>query len=239
MEKKVYVTYIYDRSYTIEYGDYLLVFDYARGLLDIEESKNTVFFVGSRDKKSYTPEIFNIKDLRSLSYILNKDLADFKYEKNIIYLNKDELGMTALKKLYKKDNVSLIGPKEETKTKDLKVRTYRMGDKRLGFLIEISNIRIFYGGASDLSKVSDGDFLSLRKAFEETRPDLVFLPISPGANISYVDRLIKDGAPQIFFPTAIGSREDLSLDFKRSYSYPDTDLRSIKKPGQSVEIEVS
>ena len=48
MSEKVFVNYIYDSCYSIEYGDYFLVFDYARGLLDIPENKNIIFFAFSK-----------------------------------------------------------------------------------------------------------------------------------------------------------------------------------------------
>lgn len=43
MSEKVLVNYIYDSCYSLAYGDYFLVFDYAEGLLDIPESKHIIF----------------------------------------------------------------------------------------------------------------------------------------------------------------------------------------------------
>ena len=84
MSEKVFVNYIYDSCYSLSYGDYFLVFDYAKGLLEIPESKHIIFFATDKGGNSYTEEILNLSKLKSIAYILNKNVSNLAYQDNII-----------------------------------------------------------------------------------------------------------------------------------------------------------
>lgn len=245
MSEKVFVNYIYDSCYSIEYGDYFLVFDYARGLLDIPENKNIIFFASNKEKDSYTEEIFNLVGLDSLNYILNKNIADLKYDGNIIYLNKDKLKMKNLKKLYSKDNVHFMSADSrlilDFSDQDLKVSAFSIDGFSLGFLIEIDSLVIFYGGSINLDKIDLDDYLDLLDELSSAKPDMVFLPISKlnKTSLSHLDKLINDADSQLFFPTKIGGIEEESLEFKKFYKNKTTDIRSINRVNQEIEIEIN
>lgn len=245
MSEKVFVNYIYDSCYSIEYGDYFLVFDYARGLLDIPENKNIIFFASNKEKDSYTEEIFNLVGLDSLNYILNKNIADLKYDGNIIYLNKDKLKMKNLKKLYSKDNVHFMSADSrlilDFSDQDLKVSAFSIDGFSLGFLIEIDSLVIFYGGSIDLDKIDFDDYIDLLDELSSAKPDIVFLPITKlnKTSLSHLDKLINDADSQLFFPTKIGGIEEESLEFKKFYKNKTTDIRSINRVNQEIEIEIN
>lgn len=245
MSEKVFVNYIYDSCYSIEYGDNFLVFDYARGLLDIPENKNIIFFASNKEKDSYTEEIFNLVGLDSLNYILNKNIADLKYDGNIIYLNKDKLKMKNLKKLYSKDNVHFMSADSrlilDFSDQDLKVSAFSIDGFSLGFLIEIDSLVIFYGGSINLDKIDLDDYLDLLDELSSAKPDMVFLPISKlnKTSLSHLDKLINDADSQLFFPTKIGGIEEESLEFKKFYKNKTTDIRSINRVNQEIEIEIN
>lgn len=245
MSEKVFVNYIYDSCYSIEYGDYFLVFDYARGLLDIPENKNIIFFASNKEKDSYTEEIFNLVGLDSLNYILNKNIADLKYDGNIIYLNKDKLKMKNLKKLYSKDNVHFMSADSrlilDFSDQDLKVSAFSIDGFSLGFLIEIDYLVIFYGGSINLDKIDLDDYLDLLDELSSAKPDMVFLPISKlnKTSLSHLDKLINDADSQLFFPTKIGGIEEESLEFKKFYKSKTTEIRSINRVNQEIEIEIN
>lgn len=245
MSEKVFVNYIYDSCYSIEYGDYFLVFDYARGLLDVPENKNIIFFASNKEKDSYTEEIFNLVGLDSLNYILNKNIADLKYDGNIIYLNKDKLKMKNLKKLYSKDNVHFMSADSrlilDFSDQDLKVSAFSIDGFSLGFLIEIDSLVIFYGGSIDLDKIDFDDYIDLLDELSSAKPDMVFLPISKlnKTSLSHLDKLINDADSQLFFPTKIGGIEEESLEFKKFYKNKTTDIRSINRVNQEIEIEIN
>lgn len=244
MSEKVLVNYIYDSCYSLACGDYFLVFDYAEGLLDIPESRHIIFFATDKGEKSYTEDIFNLGKLRSLTYVLNKNIRDLKYKDNVIYLNKDEIGMKDLKKLYKRDNVYLLGEDDKLSLNfnddEVFVRAFSLDGIRLSFLIEVEDLIIFYGGSMDLEKVDDDRYLDLLDELRFENPDIIFLPITDlnKKSLAYLDKIIDDADSQILFPTKIGDREEVSLEFKEFYRSNFTDIRAITKANERVEIDI-
>lgn len=241
---KVFVNYIYDSAYTIEYRDYFLVFDYARGVLDIPENKNIIFFASAKGKDSYTEEIFNLGELDSLNYILNKSILDFKYDGNIIYLNKDKLKMKDLKKLYAKDNVHFMEPDSRMRLdftdEEIIISAFSVDGFTLGYLIEIESLVIFYGGSFNLDKIDEDAYLDLLDELSDSKPDMIFLPITnlDKTSLAHLDKLISDADSQIFFPTKIGGVEEESAEFRKFYKSKTTDIRDIKKANQEIEIDI-
>lgn len=244
MSEKVFVNYIYDSCYSLAYGDYFLVFDYAKGLLDIPESKHIIFFATDKGEESYTEEIFNLSKLKSLNYVLNENIRDLKYQDNIIYLNKDKLGMKDLKNLYKRANVYLLGEDNKLRLdiggEDLFVRTFSLDGKKLGFLIEIEDLIFFYGGSMDFENIDNDRYLDLLDELGFENPDIIFLPITDlnKKSLAYLDKIIIDANSQILFPTKIGDRERESLEFKKIYKSNSTDIRAIKGPNETLEIDM-
>lgn len=244
MSEKVYTNYIYDSCYSLEYGDLFLVFDYARGILDIPESKHSLFFVTENDEKAYTTEIFNLAKLKSINYIINESVRNLKYQDNVIYLNKDELGMKDLKDLYKKEEVRLVREGDflnfKLADKNLKVKCFSLEKSSLSYLIRIDSLVIFYSGNTNFDGIDDEAYLDLLDILEEEKIDIIFLPIYPldEKSFAYLDTLVKVSESQIFFPTNIGGREEISKEFKEKYKNKSLDIRQIRKLNEEIEIEV-
>lgn len=244
MSEKVYANYIYDSCYSLEYGEMFLVFDYARGILDIPETKHSLFFVTKNDENSYTTEIFNLAKLKSINYILSESVRDLKYQDNIIYLNKDELGMKNLKDLYNKENVKLVKDHDflsfKLGDKNIRVKCFSLDKSSLAYLIRIDSLVIFYGGNINLNEIDDSSYLDLLDILEEEKIDIIFLPIYPldEKSFAYLDTLVKVSESQIFFPTKIGGREPISKEFKEKYNNKNLDIRKISKLNEEIEIEV-
>lgn len=245
MSEKVFVNYIYDSCYSLSCGDYFLVFDYAKGILDIPESKHVIFFVTDKGGESYTEEIFNLGSLKSLNYVINKNICDLKYKDNIIYLNKDEFGMKELKKLYNRNNVYLLDEDDSLCLNfgldDVFIKTFSLDGDKIGYLIEFDSILIFYGGSLNLDRVDDERYLDLIDELEIENPDIIFLPIDDltKSSLAYLDKLISSSESQIFFPTKIGDKEELSFNFKKNYKAISTDIMSIYEANERIEIEIN
>ena len=58
-------------------------------------------------------------------------------------------------------------------------------------------------------------------------------------SLAYLDKLISSSESQIFFPTKIGGKEELSLDFKNFYKANITDIRSIDEANERIEIDIN
>ena len=152
--------------------------------------------------------------------------------------------MKDLKKLYKRDNVYLLGEDDKLslhyKGDEVFVRTFSLDGIRLGFLIEVEDLIIFYGGSMDLEKVDDDRYLDLLDELRFENPDIIFLPITDlnKKSLAYLDKIIDDADSQILFPTKIGDREEISLEFKEFYRSNFTDIRAITKANERVEIDI-
>ena len=244
MSEKVYANYIYDSCYSLEYGELFIVFDYARGILDIPETKHSLFFVTENDEKAYTTEIFNLEKLKSIDYIINESVRNLKYQDNVIYLNKDELGMKELKDLYNRQEVKLVKEGDflnfKLGDKNLKVKCFSLDRSSLAYLIRIDSLVIFYGGHINFDTIDDEAYLDLLDYLEEEKIDIIFLPIYPldEKSLAYLDSLVKVSESQIFFPTNIGGREAISKEFKDKYKNKALDIRQIEKLNEEIEIEV-
>ena len=244
MDKKVFVNYIFDSSYSIEYGDYLLVFDYAKGILDLKESKNIIFFVSSKNEGHFTTEIFNIPEIKSVRYIINSDLSSLEKEDNIIYLNNDQLSMRDLKIIYKSNQVDLIGPGEdiniEINNECIDIKSIGFDEESMGYLVYIGPIRIFYGGALDFDNMDMYALENLIYELNEEEADIVFLPIDKMSSKSskYLERIFREVDSQIFFPCKIGGIEEESIEFAKKYSSYNIDIRNIYKINDRIEIDL-
>lgn len=244
MDRKVFVNYIYDSSYSIEYGDYLLVFDYAKGILDLTESKNIIFFVSSKSADHFTSEIFNIPELRSVRYIINSDLMSLEKEDNIIYLNNDQLNMKDLKKIYRSNHVDIVSPGDDIRIEinkdNIDIRAIGFGGKSLGYLIDIGLLSIFYGGSIDFDIIDKYTLENLIYDLREDETDLIFLPIDIKSKKSSqnLGRILKEVGSQIFFPCKIGGVEESSIDFAKKYCNSKTDIRKIYKANDKIEIDL-
>src|SRR5699024_8195620 len=109
MIEKIIITYIYHSCYTVEIGDYFIIFDYYKGVLNIPDDKKVIFVVSHGHSDHYTSEILKIPNMDSYNYILSEDIANLQRDDNIIYIKDTKIGMDQLKSLYKSKNVLLIG----------------------------------------------------------------------------------------------------------------------------------
>ena len=145
MYDDIKVNYVGENCYSLEIGDYLLVFDYCNGILNIPDDKKTIFFATSNKEGHYTQEILKLFDMANFSYVLSSDIAYDRGEGNVIYLNDEGLSVENLKNLYKKKNVIFINPAERYKiNKDIEISTFACEESGLSFLVKIFDFTIFY-----------------------------------------------------------------------------------------------
>ena len=233
MYDDIKVNYVGENCYSLEIGDYLLVFDYCNGILNIPDDKKTIFFATSNKDGHYTQEILKLFDMANFSYVLSSDIAYDKGEGNVIYLNDDGLSVEKLKDLYKKKNVIFINPAERYKiNKDIEISTFACEESGLSFLVKIFDFTIFYTGESvffDKGEESTGFINYLYEIFErEGEVDLGFFPIRTDGGVN----------PQIFFPLNIDEDFEMSKEFSASFTENPTDVRSIDEDNQEFEIDM-
>ena len=246
MYDDIKVNYVGENCYSLEIGEYLLVFDYCNGILNIPDDKKTIFFATSNRAGHYTQEILKLFDMDNFSYILSSDIAYDKGEGNVIYLNNEGLSVEKLKDLYKKKNVIFINPSEKYKlNKDIEVLSFSSKGSGLSFLVRILGFSIFYTGESiffDKAKENTELINYLYEIFDrEGEIDLGFFPIRTDegeGNFTYPRSFIEIFDPQIFFPLNVDEDFKMSKDFAVSFSDNPTDVRFIDEDNQALEIDM-
>lgn len=246
MYDDIKVNYVGENCYSLEIGDYLLVFDYCNGILNIPDDKKTIFFATSNKDGHYTQEILKLFDMANFSYVLSSDIAYDKGEGNVIYLNDDGLSVENLKDLYKKKNVIFVNSAERHMiNKDIEIFTFAKKRSGLSFLVKISGFSIFYTGESVFFEKAEESMEFINYLYEiyesEGEIDLGFFPIRTDKgdeSFAYPKSFIEIFDPQIFFPLNIHEDFKMSKDFAGSFTDNPTDVRSIEEDNQEFEIDM-
>lgn len=246
MYDDIKVNYVGENCYSLEIGEYLLVFDYCNGILNVPDDKKTIFFATSNRDGHYTQEILKLFDMDNFSYVLSSDIAYDKGEGNVIYLNDEGLSVENLKDLYKKKNVIFINSSDRFKiNKDIEVLSFSAKGSGLSFFVKIFDFSIFYTGESIFFEQGEGNTELINYLYEifdrEGEIDLGFFPIRTdggGASFSYPRSFIEIFNPQIFFPLNIDEDFEMSKDFATSFSDNPTDVRFIDEDNQDFEIDM-
>lgn len=84
MQDEIIITYVYHSCYTVESKDLFLVFDYYKGLLNIPEDKEVIFFASHEHEDHYTSEILKVPDMQNKTYVLSNDIGKSPTNENII-----------------------------------------------------------------------------------------------------------------------------------------------------------
>ena len=246
MYDDIKVNYVGENCYSLELGEYLLVFDYCNGILNVPDDKKTIFFATSNRDGHYTQEILKLFNMDNFSYVLSSDIAYDRGEGNVIYLNNEGLSVENLKDLYKKKNVIFVNSSESYRiNKDIEILSFSYRGSGLSFIVKIFDFSIFYTGESiffDKGEESIDLINYLYGIFEEEGEiDLGFFPIRTDGgeeSFSYPKSFIEIFDPQIFFPLNIDEDFEMSKDFAGSFSDNPTDVRSIEEDNQEFEIDM-
>ncbi|WP_243343422.1 MBL fold metallo-hydrolase [Anaerococcus sp. AGMB09787] len=240
MEDEIIVTFIKDNCYSVEIGDYFLVFDYYRGILNIPDDKKTIFVVSSKEEGHYTSEILKLYEMENFTYILNSDIAYDKSDGKVIYLKSNNLSIENLKNLYRAKNVRFIeGDKNYWIGKDIEINTFELGGG-LSLILSIGDINILYLATGLVNETLDEEDLEGLLDLDYDI-DLAFVPIldkNLRLRTKRVERLVDMIRPQIVFPIGFNNREDLSQELYKNIDLPYSDFRYIGKDIKSFVIDI-
>jgi len=165
--KPLKVEYLYHSGYTIESGNYFLVFDYFRGNLTIPTDKQVIVFSSHGHPDHFNEEIFRwSRENGSIIYILSDDID-----------------------VHSTETIKRMGPYEKLNVHDLTVETLGSTDMGVSFLVKLEGSVIFFAG--DLhwwywDDDSKGEKRRMETAFKDEIErlkgqiiDLAFVPIDP------------------------------------------------------------
>lgn len=255
MIEKIIITYIYHSCYSVEIGDYFIIFDYYKGVLNIPEDKNVIFVASHGHSDHYTSEILKIPNMKNYTYILSIDIAHLESDDNIIYIKENKLGMDQLKSLYNSKNVYLVDPYQfkeiNIKGRKISIKTFGSTDEGISIIIYIDGIEIFHAGDLNYWAWEDYDDKSVKKEYYafidqiekiKNEPiDIAFFPVDYrlGENYYKGPKIFADTIkPQLMFPIHSGDHEKISLKFAREIKLKETVFRPIIDKGQKIIVDI-
>lgn len=257
MIEKIIVTYIYHSCYTVEIGDYFLIFDYFKGILNIPDDKNVIFISTHGHEDHYTSEILKVPNMDQMTYILSSDIGELKKNENIIYIKDNKLGVEQLKSLYNSSNVHFVRKDKIyniklTNGNSIMVKTYGSTDLGISILVNIEGVNIFHAGDLNFWAWPDNDdatmkeehdtYLAEIEKIKKENIDIAFVPIDYRLGENYdkgAEIFIEEVAPQVLFPMHSGSHEDITIKFVKEHSFKNTFVRSIFEQNQKTIININ
>lgn len=256
MPEKIIVTYIYHSCYTVEIGDFFIIFDYFKGPLKIPVGKQVIFISSHSHHDHYTSEILKLPNMKENIYILSQDIADLDQEDNIIFVKNNKINIEDLKSIYTSRNIHILG---SDKTSDirlrdgkiLKVRTFGSTDKGFSILLDLEGINIFHAGDLNFRARPSNDAETMKKEYDDFmrevekiknyQVDLAFFPVDYRLEENFDkggEIFIKEIRPQLFFPMHSGGHEEVYFKFAKKYEREETVIGQIYRPNQEITIEI-
>lgn len=256
MLDKITITYVYHSCYTVEIGDYFLIFDYYKGKLEIPDDKKVIFIASHGHEDHYTDEILKLPKMDSYTYILSSDIGDLETEDNIIYIKDNKLGIEQLKSLYNSDNVHFVGPDEakDIRLEDgrsISIKTFGSTDLGISILLYVEGISIFHSGDLNFWAWPDNDEATMQDEYDQMMEeiekikkndiDISFFPVDHRLKENYYKGakiFAQEVKPQILFPLHSGGHEDITLKFAKDHPLKETVFRPMLGQGQKVIVDI-
>lgn len=252
MEKEIKIKFIYHSCYTMEFEDYILIFDYFQGELPKNPKNKKLIFISTHSHYDhFTKKILEIGNPEENIYILSSDIQDLLQKDNIIYLEDKEkdLDIATHKFLRNNDNVYFVKPDEVIDIEDFTVKTFGSTDQGISFTLSLDYLTIFYAGdlnnwiwpedSPEERKQMEEDFLKeILKIDEEV--DIAFFPIDPRLK-DYYDKgaslFLEHIEPQMIFPLHFKDDCAFTQKFYRDYNEKyNTEIRVINNLGDEFII---
>lgn len=242
MLKDIKIEYIYHSGFSLSFEDKTFVFDYYKGKLP-DLNKDTSFFVTHSHEDHYNPEIFNLPDSQSYTYILSNDLLNYDKKDNIIMLSSQEK-IESLKNPHG-DRTYYVGENDQVSVNDFSLKTFGSTDKGVSMLLTYKGIRIFHAGDLNLwvwdedteeerKKMYD-DFTEIVDKVSKYGVDIAFFPLDPRLEDRYADGFnifVDKVKPSIIFPMHFKDQISYNLQYMSEFKDRSQIFRPIFKENQ-------
>lgn len=252
MEKEIKIKFIYHSCYTMEFENYILIFDYFEGDLPKNPKNKKLIFIATHSHYDhFSKKILEIGNPEENIYILSSDIQDLLQKDNIIYLedkNKD-VDISALKFLRNSDNVYFVKPDEVLDIEDFTIKTFGSTDQGISYTLSLEYLTLFYAGdlnnwiwpedSPEERKEMEEDFLKEIQKIDEGI-DIAFFPIDPRLKDNYdkgARLFLELIEPQMIFPLHFKDDCAFTARFYEEYKdkYP-TEIREVKNLGDEFII---
>ncbi len=233
------ITYLTHNCFTIEKEDKVFLFDYPSGRYITNKLKNTIsriakdsdlfIFISHSHPDHYNPDIFELKEIAEKTYFVLSD--------DVLLSSRD-----------KNEVVKAVEPDEQYEIEGLTVKTYKSNDQGVAFLIEMSEIKIYYGG--DLAKWDWPEWNAEKRkskvdVYEDVLRELKRLDIDIA--FSNMDERLESWAgpvefinkvrPEYFIPMHTFGNEEWIDDLLKVNLPDDVDIFKYEKTGDTLDLK--
>ena len=248
-ERKVLIRYLYHSGFTVEYGDYFLVFDYFKQnspMPDIRHEisvhKRPFVFVSHGHYDHYNPIIFKWKDANpNLRYIVSRDVK-------VQSQNVRDAGIKNAE-----SSCIFMEPYERIEAGGIAVSAYGSTDIGVSFLLDVNGLRIFHAGdlnwwhwaeestAEELGEEEE-KFKNEVSRLERERIDILFFPVDPRLGEYYWlggGYMMEKFHPGLFVPMHFADNPGITRRFAEKMADTGGKIAEISYAGQVFEYRIS
>lgn len=222
--------YIYHSGFKVETKDFVLIFDYYQGAVELPEGKKIYVFSSHAHPDHFNPDILQWeKKHPNLQYIFSSDIKEYPPLQGSNYV--------------------FLDPYTEIALENLKVKTFGSTDEGVSFLVETEDISIFHAG--DLNwwhwwgetleeiKMAEKMFKEEIARMKGTSIDLAFFPVDPRLEHYYSiggEYFIQELKPRIFVPMHFGDHYEKIKSFGEKTSSSSTMVIEITQRNQHFTL---
>lgn len=248
---KAVIHYLFHSGFTVEYGDYFLMFDYymPAGTLipgftekdiaeKISEYQYPFVFISHSHHDHFSPVVFDWKKYNpALTYVLSNDVQQTDHQTD------QHQGMDYV----------YMSPYQNVKKNGLAVSTFGSTDIGVSFLLTVGDLRIFHAG--DLNWWHWADESTKQELEDEERKfkieaakikgesiDILFFPVDPRLGEHYWmggAYMLETFQPRLFVPMHFGENSHITHQFAdRMKSSSGVPVAEITHKGQRFEYHL-
>ncbi|WP_297809803.1 MBL fold metallo-hydrolase [uncultured Finegoldia sp.] len=249
MQDSLNIRYIYHSSFSLEFEDKIIIFDYFQGTLPKNvNDKKVIFVVTHSHADHYNESIFDYENASDVTYIVSEDVYedvfDYDTKGNVVFLGEDNIEL--LKKHFDKNVVKLeVG--ESVSVYGVDFTAYGSTDMGISVYFETNHLKFFFAG--DLNnwaweEDTEEDRKSMQDRFSKEidklgNLDIGFFPVDPRLKKNYdlgVNEFVEKCHPKVLFPMHFTQNPAIVDEFIDTHDYEDTKIVNMKKEHDTFQI---
>ncbi|MFY9214596.1 MAG: MBL fold metallo-hydrolase [Tissierellaceae bacterium] len=226
----VTVNYIAHSGFAVETENRVLIFDYFKGQVDIEDRDKDIYVFSSHGHRDhFNPIVLDWKkDFKNIHYILSKDID-----------------------VEEDNSITLMGPYKEYFIDGLRIKTFGSTDQGVSFLVSVDGLNIFHAGDlhwwywerySEIEKINmENSFKIKVKRLKNSGLDIdiAFFPVDPRLEDNFHlggEYFISEIRPKYFFPMHSWDKYEIIDDFIHKVASPYTKIVDINHKNQNFKL---
>lgn len=249
MEQSLNIRYIYHSSFSLEFEDKIIIFDYFQGTLPKNvNDKKVIFVVTHSHADHYNESIFDYENASDITYIVSEDVYedvfDYDTKDNIVFLGEDNI--EDLKKHFGKKVIKLeVG--ESTSVYGADFTALGSTDMGISVYFEANHLKFFFAGdlnnwvwEEDTEEEKEKMQQDFSKEIDKIgHVDIGFFPVDPRLKERYdlgVNEFVDKCNPKVLFPMHFTKDPTIVDTFIDTHDYEGCKIVNMKKEHDTFQV---